>query len=49
MKDDTIQDNKPDICLWPRNQAINTNDTVNMGNKRHFILEIIGETTTFMP
>ena len=35
-KDDRIQDNKPDLCLWPRNQTIHTNDIVNMGKKRHF-------------
>ena len=47
-KEDSIQDNNPDLSLWPRNQAIHTNDTVNMGKKRHFLLEIIGDTTTFM-
>ena len=48
-KHDRIQYNQLDLCLWPRNEEIYTHETVNMGNKRHFLLEIIGESTTFMP
>ena len=46
---DIIQYNQLDLCLWPRNQKIYTHETVNMGKKIHFSLEMIGETTTFMP
>ena len=45
-KDDSIQDNKLYLCLWPR-KTIDTNDTVNMGKKRHFALEMIQEASTF--
>ena len=48
-KNDSIQDNQLDLCLWPRNQAIHTHEIVNMGKKRHFLLEMIVETATFMP
>ena len=48
-KHDTIQHNQLDLWSWPRNQAIYANDTINMGKKRHFLLEMIEETTTFMP
>ena len=34
--DDSIQDNQLDLCLWPRNQTIYTNETVNMGKKEIF-------------
>ena len=48
-KDDSIQYSQLDLCLWPRNQAIHTNYTINMGKKRHLLLEMIGETTNFIP
>ena len=48
-KYDSIQYNQLDLCSWLRNQAIYTYETVNMGKKRHFLLQMIGETTTFMP
>ena len=48
-KHDSIQYNQLDLWLWPRNQAIHANYTVNVGKKRHFLLEMIGETTTFIP
>ena len=31
-KHDSIQYNQLDLCLWPRNQAIYTYETVNMEN-----------------
>ena len=37
-KHDSIQYNQLDLCLWPRNQAIHTYETVNMGKKRHSLL-----------
>ena len=37
-KHDSIQYNQLDLCLWPRNQEIYTNEIVNMGKKRHFLL-----------
>ena len=48
-KDDSIQYNRLDLCFRPRNQAIHTYETINMGKKRHFLLEMIGETKTFIP
>ena len=48
-KHDSIQYNQLDLCSLPRNQEIYTNETVNMGKKRIFLLEMIGETTTFIP
>ena len=37
-KHDRIQYNQLDLCLWPRNQAIHTYKTINMGKKRHSLL-----------
>ena len=37
-KHDSIQYNQLDLFLWPRNQAIYTNEIVNMGKKRNSIL-----------
>ena len=37
-KHDNIQYNQLDLCLWPRNQAIHTYETVNMGKKIHSLL-----------
>ena len=48
-KHDSIQYNQLDLCLWPRNQEIHTHKTINMGKKTNFLLEMIGETTIFMP
>ena len=48
-KHDSIQYNQLDLCLSPRNQVIHTYEIVNMGKKKHYLLIMIGETTTFMP
>ena len=35
-KNDSIQYNQLDLCLWLRNQVIHTYETINMRKKRHF-------------